>query len=195
LNYEISDCSKKNYIFGIYEKIEPNVIFYINKIEGDGKILFTNSINELDEFFQISPVNLYKYPFEINSKNEYIQFTCSIPTKIENIYYMVQNETTLNLQKGSVIPFYFKNNTNLEFIINNNSILFIEKFYTKIKLIKYENENELNIDILFNNLSINLNKRNDISEFENEKLINNTLSFKTKNLIVSFYYIYQLINI
>ena len=96
-----------------------------------------------------------------------------------------------------MIPFYFKNNTNLEFIINNNSILFIEKFYTKIKLIKYENENEneLNIDISFNNLSINLNKRNDISEFENEKLINNTLSFKTKNLIVSFYYIYQLINI
>ena len=94
-----------------------------------------------------------------------------------------------------MIPFYFKNNTNLEFIINNNSILFIEKFYTKIKLIKYENENELNIDILFNNLSINLNKRNDISEFENEKLINNTLSFKTKNLIVSFYYIYQLIKI
>ena len=195
MNYEISDCSKKNYIFGIYEKIEPNVIFYINKIEGDGKIFFTNSINELDEFFKISPVNLCKYPFEINSKNEYIQFTCSIPTKIENIYYMVQNETTLNLQKGSVIPFYFKNNTNLEFIINNNSILFIEKFYTKIKLIKYENENELNIDILFNNLSINLNKRNDISEFENEKLINNTLSFKTKNLIVSFYYIYQLIKI
>ena len=57
LNYEISDCSKKNYIFGIYEKIEPNVIFYINKIEGDGKIFFTNSINELDEFFKISPVN------------------------------------------------------------------------------------------------------------------------------------------
>jgi hypothetical protein len=94
-----------------------------------------------------------------------------------------------------VIPFYFKKNTNLEFIINNNSILFIAKFYSKIKLIKYENENELNIDISFNNLSIHLNEKNDISEFENEKLINNTLSFKTKNLIVSFYYIYQLIKI
>ena len=181
LNFEINDCSKKNYIFGVYEKNESNVIFYVNKIEGDGKIFYSNSINELNEFFKISPVNLYGYPFEINSKIEYIQLTCSIPTKIEIIYYNVQNEKTINLEKGSVNPFYLKKNSNSTFIIKENSILFIEKFFSKIKLIQYENENEQNVDILFNNISINLNQSNSISEIENDKLINAELSFSTNN--------------
>ena len=179
--YEINDCSKKNYIFGIYETIEPKVIFYVNKIEGNGKIFFTNSINELDEFFKISPVNLYRYPFEINSKYEYIQLTCSIPIKIQIIYYIVQKEKTLNLEHGSVIPFYIEKNSNSKFFVNPYSILFMEKFFSKIELIKYENENELNVDILFNNISINLNQSNSISEIENDKLIKDELSFLTNN--------------
>ena len=69
----------------------------------------------------------------------------------------------------------------MEFIIDPTSILFIEKFFSKIKLIKYENENELNVDISFNNISINLNESNSILEMENEKLINDTLSFTTNN--------------
>ncbi len=63
MEYEINDCSKNNYIIGLYEKIESNRIFYINITKGDAKILYNSIINKIDDFLQISPQYLYKYPF------------------------------------------------------------------------------------------------------------------------------------
>ena len=45
MEYEINDCSKNNYIIGLYEKIEPNKTFYINITKGDDKILYNLNLN------------------------------------------------------------------------------------------------------------------------------------------------------
>ena len=179
LYYEINDCSKHTNIIGLYENIESSSIFYINSIEGDAKIYYTNSINELDDIYNLSNEHLYKYPFIINSKKDFIKISCIIPSKIEIIYYNVQKEGIINLQKGVVVPFYIEKNQNLELKINPNSLLFGEYFYSKIKLIQNKYENNMSIEINFNNISSTLDNNNYYIENQHEKLKNPIISFKS----------------
>jgi len=179
--YEINDCSKNYYIIGLYENIESNSIFYINSIDGNTKIYYKNSISELDDLFNLSNENLYKYPFIINSKNDFIKISCIIPSKVEIIYYNIQKEGTINLEKGFVVPFYIEKNQKLELIINQNSLLFGETFYSKIKLIQNKYEDGMSIDIVFNNISWTLNNTNYYIENQNEKLKKETILFNSGN--------------
>jgi len=180
MKYEINDCSKMNYIIGLYETIDLNTVFYINIKEGDAKILYNTNIDKIDDL-QLSHKYLYKYPFLINSFDDYIQIYCMISSIIEINFYKIQTDKVINLEKGNIFPFYIEKDQNLDFSIEEKKFLFMNKFFSKIILIPNYNEIQINIEIIFDNITSNLNNNNSYVETYHEKIQNKTILFNCKN--------------
>jgi hypothetical protein len=119
--FKINDCNNFNGFIGVFNEFEKG-IFYIEKLKKKAQIYYKKSINSINEFIKLNETsqNLYTYPFEYDSYYDFIQINCVEPSDIIINYYQFQPEE-INLKYGMSIPFFIKDQNELNYIIKNHS--------------------------------------------------------------------------
>ena len=102
---------------------------------------------------------LYTYPFEYDSYYDFIQINCVEPSDIIINYYQFQPEE-INLKYGMSIPFFIKDQNELNYIIKNHSEVLNEKTLKyKIKLISSQYSSKI-AKFSFGGIELEINNEN-----------------------------------
>jgi hypothetical protein len=176
LLFEINNCNIFNRLINIFNEQEDNIVFYVETIKGDAEIYYLNSINNHTEFLNIFQDlnNYYSYPFESNSKYEFIGFKCKQNAIINITYYDFSSKEILLNYKSS-IPLFIKSQKEKNYLIDKNSDVFKREFIYKMEIIESKFYRK-KVKINFENKEIILDQNNKYIFDKNELLINQYLN-------------------
>ena len=176
LLFEINNCNIFNGLINIFNEQEDNIVFYVETIKGDAEIYYLNSINNHTEFLNIFQDlnNYYSYPFESNSKYEFIGFKCKQNSIINITYYDFSSKEIL-LNYESSIPLFIKSQKEKNYLIGKNSDVFKREFIYKMEIIESKLYRK-KVKINFDNKEIILDQNNKYIFDKNGLLINQYLN-------------------